>query len=506
MAVFLFPMATIRKQSIYSSIYIYAGFAIGAFNVLFLFPKFFTPEEFGLTRILMDIALILSMICTAGTLPVAMKFYPFYKHYLPREKNELPTLVLMIGTLMCVLLYIAFPLIEPIALRKFADRSPILVNHLRLVIPLTISLVALSMLEAFSWIFGKTILANFLKEFMFRIVVLLLILAWILGIVNEYAIFIEIYAYLYFIPVVILAWSLVRSRAFKLVFQRSTVTRKLSSSMVKFGGAYFLGNILNVVAKTNDTIIIASQSTGGLADAAIFTIATYLITVMDVPQRSMVSAALPQIAQAWKDKDLAKLDRLYKKTALNLLVIAAGILGVVMLNIPAFIHVLGPTYAGMSILMIILGVSKLIDLGTGMNGHILQLSRHWKIDLFTNMFFVVISIVLNYWLTRSYGILGTAVGSLIAIILFNFIRFYYIKRIYGLQPFSWRNGVTLLVAGALTFALYSIAFHDFIWVNLAIKSTLFILAFSFIVIRFNISPDITELYNMARSRFMRRRS
>ena len=55
-------MATIRKQSIYSSIYIYAGFAIGAFNVLFLFPKFFTPEEFGLTRILMDIAFILSFL------------------------------------------------------------------------------------------------------------------------------------------------------------------------------------------------------------------------------------------------------------------------------------------------------------------------------------------------------------------------------------------------------------------------------------------------------------
>jgi hypothetical protein len=35
---------------------------------------------------------------------------------------------------------------------------------------------------------------------------------------------------------------------------------------------------------------------------------------------------------------------------------------------------------------------------------------------------------------------------------------------------------------------------------------LFILAFSFIVIRFNVSPDITELYNMARSRVMRRGS
>lgn len=276
--------------------------------------------------------------------------------------------------------------------------------------------------------------------------------------------------------------------------------------MVKFGGAYFLGNILNVVAKTNDTIIIASQSTGGLADAAIFTIATYLITVMDVPQRSMVSAALPQIAQAWKDKDLARLDRLYKKTALNLLVIAAGILGVVILNIPAFIHMLGPSYGGMSMLMLILGISKLIDLGTGLNGHILQLSRHWKIDLFTNMFFVLISIILNYLLTRTYGIVGTAFGSLIAIILFNFIRFYYIKRIYGMQPFSWRNGLTLLVAGGLTFALYTIVFHDFIWINLIIKSILFVLTFAFIVIRFNISPEITELYKMAISRLWRRRS
>jgi O-antigen/teichoic acid export membrane protein len=366
--------------------------------------------------------------------------------------------------------------------------------------------VALSMLEAFSWIIGKTILSNFLKEFMFRIVVLLAILAWVLGLIKDYSVFIELYAYLYFIPIAILAWAIVRSQFFKLVFQRSTVTKKLSGAMVKFGGAYFLGNILNVVAKTNDTIIIASQSTGGLADAAIFTIATYLITVMDVPQRSLVSAALPQIAQAWKDKDLARLDRLYKKTALNLLVIAAGILGVVILNIPAFIHMLGPSYAGMSMLMLILGISKLIDLGTGLNGHILQLSRHWKIDLFTNMFFVLISIILNYFLTRTYGIVGTAFGSLIAIILFNFIRFYYIKRIYGMQPFSWRNGLTLLVAGGLTFVLHSIVFHDYIWINLIIKSVLFVLTFAFIVIRFNISPEITELYKMARSRVMQRRS
>jgi O-antigen/teichoic acid export membrane protein len=122
------------------------------------------------------------------------------------------------------------------------------------------------------------------------------------------------------------------------------------------------------------------------------------------------------------------------------------------------------------------------------------------------MFFVVASIFLNYFLTKSYGILGTAIGSFIAVVLFNFIRFFYIKKIYALQPFSWRNGLTIMVAAVMTFALYSIEFHDYIWINQALKSALFILAFAFVVIRFNISPDITELYNMARSRVMHRRS
>jgi hypothetical protein len=37
-------MGVVRKQSILSGIFIYLGFAIGAVNILILFPKYFTPE------------------------------------------------------------------------------------------------------------------------------------------------------------------------------------------------------------------------------------------------------------------------------------------------------------------------------------------------------------------------------------------------------------------------------------------------------------------------------
>ena len=152
------------------------------------------------------------------------------------------------------------------------------------------------------------------------------------------------------------------------------------------------------------------------------------------------------------------------------------------------------------ILMLLLGISKLIDLGTGLNSQILQLSKHWKIDLTTNIFFVGISIVLNFFLTRSYGILGTAVGTIISIFIYNVTRLIFIKLIYNLQPFSWKNGVTLCSAAFLTGILTYLRISDNIMINAVAASILFIFSFSFIILKFKISEDISELFIIIKER------
>lgn len=487
-------MATIRKQSIYSSIYIYAGFAFGAINVLYFFPKFFTPEQFGLTRILMDIALIFSTLCTAGMIPIALKFSPFYQHHLKKEKNDLFTLTFIIALIACVVFYLLLPYLYPIILRKFGYRSPLLTDYIQWVFPLTVGLVLFSMLEAYAWIVSKNVASNFLKEFLYRILVTVLILLWSLALIKNFTVFIGIYAFLYFVLIIILGWIIYSTHFFGITFVRSEITRKYTPLMIKFGGAYFLSAVLNILARTNDTIIIASQSTGGLKDAAIFTIATYLITLMDVPQRSMVSSATAQIAKAWRDKDMQKLDRLYKKTALTLLIVAAGIMGCVLINASLAVHYLGETYALLPFLMLVLGIGKLIELGTGLNAQILQLSKHWRIDLFTNMLFVIVSIILNYLLTKKYGMVGTAYGSVIAVFLFNFIRFVYIRKIYSLQPFSVNNAIALLIAFTLAGFCHFIKISNHLVLNHVLKTLLFISGYAYLVIRLNLSVDISDLY------------
>jgi O-antigen/teichoic acid export membrane protein len=494
-------MTTIRKQSIYSSIFIYIGFAIGAFNVLYLFPKYFTKEEFGLTRILVDIALILSTLCTAAAVPVGLKFNPYYKSHQPGKKNDLISVVILTVLLSCLLLWFAAPWIEPLIIRKFGYRSPLLVQYVRLIAPITLSYSLLILMEVFAWNSGKIIAANFMKELFYRGIVLLSILGWIAGFFSGFDQFIGVYAYLYFPPVLLLLIILQKAEPIRMTLSLSKLTKRLYPIMFKFGTAYFLSALLNIIAKTNDTLIIASQSAGGLADAAIFTIATYMITIMDVPQRSMIAAATPEIAIAWKQKDMQKLDRLYKKTALNLLIFAAGILGFVVLGTPLMIEVLGDGYAGLPFLMFTLGLGKLIDLGTGLNSQILQLSKHWKIDLFTNMLFVILSVILNYFLTRSFGISGTAVGSVVAILLYNSVRFLFIRQIYKLQPFSWRNGLVLIITTVTTGLLWLIPNYGNAWILIPLKLLVFGGVYATAIIRLNISDDISDLYKQIIIRF-----
>ena len=502
---FLFKhsMGTIRKQSIYSSIFIYGGFLIGAINVLLLFPRYFTPEEFGLTRILMDISLVFATICTAGTIPVVYKFHPFYQKYLTPKTNDLLAITLLTSLLGCIILFFCMPYLQPLIFRKFGARSPILSEYFYLAFPLTVSLVAFTMLEAFAWVVGKSVVANFMKEFMFRILASLLIVCWIFGWITDFKFFISGFSLLYVLPTVVLAYLVYKSREYGIFRKPSKVTQRLRQFILRFGTAYFLSALLNILAKTNDTLIIASQSTGGMADAAIFTIATYLITVMDVPQRSMIAPAIPQISAAWKDKDMPKLERLYQKTALNLLIIAAGILGLVIINMDLLVALLGNRYALIPTLLLILGSSKLIDLGSGLNSQILQLSKHWKIDLFTNMLFVAASILFNYILTKKFGLLGTAWGTLIAVVLFNLIRFIYIKKIYGLQPFSWKNGMAVVTAGILAAGCYLLHLSNHMVVNSIINSVIFTASFGMVMIRLNISEDINSLFQMLISRWKR---
>lgn len=483
---------------------IYAGFVFGAFNTLYLFPHFFTTEEFGLTRLLLDVSSLLAIFCTLGSTPATLKFNPFYRSYLPAQKNDLPFLTIMACIIGCVLFMIIIPENKDWIIRKFGQRSPLFVQYFSLIYPLTIGYTFWLLFESHAWSLQNTVLPNFLKEVSFRVITASLIVLFIFHIVG-FESFINLYSFLYVIPVVMLFWYLLSTKKFALHFKISSVTKRLWKQIVMFSLFVFSGQFLNILARTSDAIIISSQSAGGLADTAVFTISGYMVTLMDVPMRGIIGIASSVVAYAWKDKDMKKIEDIYKKTALNLIILGLGIWGLLMLNVHNAVGYFGAKYAMLPTLLLIMGISRLIDLGTGLNAQILLSSKYWKIDFISSMGFVLISIPLNIFLVKKYNILGAAYGNLIAICFYNIARYVFIWILFKLQPFDRKNLYALLIA-AFAFAIaFFIPAQKNIYIDAVIRSIVFITLYAFPILYFGVSEDFKQLQQIAFDRLRKRK-
>ncbi|MES1224641.1 MAG: polysaccharide biosynthesis C-terminal domain-containing protein, partial [Bacteroidota bacterium] len=384
-------------------------------------------------------------------------------------------------------------------IRKYGSRSPLFVEYFYLIFPLTISIAFLYLFEAYSWAVKRSVLPAIAKELMVRILTTGLIILVMLKVLN-FKQFINLYALIYIPPVIFLIYSLAKNGDLVFHFTISSVTKRLKSRIVVFSLFLFSGQALNILARTLDSIIISSQSSGGLQDTGIFTIATYFIALMEVPVRSMVGIAFAVLVQAWKDKNKMQVFDVYRKTALNLLVAGLGIMGVLILDMPNIILHLGPKYQPMMEVVLILGFSKLIDLGTGLNSHLLLASKHWRIEFTTNIFLVLMAGVFNYLLVRKYGIIGSAWATLISFAVYNALRFFLIWKFFRMQPFTAKNFYVLVIAGVCFFLTWLLPAIGNIYVDSFIRAVLFIALYGFGIIRFNISADIQAVYKSGLTR------
>lgn len=484
-------MGGIKRQSIQSSILISIGFAVGGINMLILAPRLLGPELLGLTRVITDAGITLATLATFGSIPVIYKFYPFYKSYLPNTKNDLPFLtgiICLIGFLIiCIGGYFSSDLIE----RKYIARAPLFVEYSYLVYPFCFFMLVFMWLESFGWSFQKSVLTNGLREVVPRILFTIITLFLAFNFLEK-NIYLLLFSLTYCIPGLILFYSLRKTNNFQFITTPSSLTRRMKGRMVNFGLFIFGAHFLNLISRTIDTFILASVSEKGLIDTAIYTIATYIVTLMEVPQRSLNSASIPVLAEAWKNKDLPKIKSIYSKSVSNLLVIALAMMALLFLNIKNLEVYLGPEFLGISSVILIIGIAKVVDLGTGANAQIIGTSSYWKVDFITNMLYTLVALPMNYFLISKYGLIGAAYSTLISIVFYNILRFGFLLLKFKLQPYSLKNLTAVLITVGTAFLALLIPRLENIYIDAVIRSIGFIILFIPLIYYFKISNELNE--------------
>lgn len=498
-------MGIVRKQSTYSTVFIYIGFAIGALNTLWLMSHFIPKAPAGLSNLLNTVCVPFAMFATLGSLNALYKFFPFYRSYLPDEKNDFPFLVILINLTGCLIFIIAAIVFKDFIARKFEANSPLFVSHYYLIFPYTICYSCLLLLEGFCWTLKKTVVANIARELIYRITNSIIILLYVFKIISIET-FLFLFTLSYLPSVFVMLFAILKDGTIRIYMTISSVTKRMYNKILVFASYHFTGMLIAIIPPAIDNSLIAGISTGGLSNVWIYSIPVFMVSVMDVPFRSMAGITTALISEAWKNKDLKKIEELYKKTSLNLLVFGMGLFGILYLCSDDLVRFLPQNsgYEVIKIYFLIKGMAKLVDLGLGMNAQILLLSKYWRTDFYTSAAFIFVNVVLDYILIKKYGVIGAAYGSSIALVFYNLMRYFYLWKLFSIQPFGPKTLTAVILAAIVFFVVHLIPYIGNLYVDTFMRAALFCSLYAFVIIYFKISEDIGAIYHTTLNKFFRK--
>jgi O-antigen/teichoic acid export membrane protein len=243
-----------------------------------------------------------------------------------------------------------------------------------------------------------------------------------------------------------------------------------------------------------------------MAQVAVYSLAQNMASIIQAPQRGIIAASMAPLSKAWKEKDKITLSRIYQRSSINQLLFAGALFGLIFLNFNDAIITLQlkPSYLTGLTVFCLLGITRLIDMGTGVNTQLIITSPSWKFEFKSGMMLLIIMLPLSYILTKKYGITGTALAQLISILLYNTLRILFLWVKYRLQPFSM-NSLRGLTVSVLSIGLLYFLFKDQTgWVFIMLRSGLFIILFFVSTWYLKLSPDLIPVVESVKKRILRK--
>jgi O-antigen/teichoic acid export membrane protein len=494
-------MSTIRRQSILSSGIVYFGFALG-FLYTYLFARFFTKAEYGLIGTFIAIANIMYSFANLGMPAFIYKFYPYYKDHLSTRKNDMLAIALTVSSLGFFLVNAAGIFFERLVVRKFGANSAELLTYYNWIFPFGFGLTMFSLLEAYTWQLKKSVLTNFLREIQWRIFTTGLVVLTIIGIIHKYDLLIKLYSFTYlFLALILLAYLLGTGKA-HLTLRLSRVTRKFRKKILALAMLVWSGGLVYNISFFFAPIVIAAVVPDGLSYAGVFLLAQNIASLIQAPQRGIISASIAPLSQAWKDKDYGKINRIYQRSSINQLVFATGMFILIWINFGDGVITfhLQKGYLDARYVFLFIGLTRIVDMGTGVNSQIISTSTFWRFDFMTGVILLVLTLPLNYILTKELGVTGPAISDLAAFSIYNFIRYLFLWKKFGMQPFSEKSVYAILL-GLLDFGICHFLFAGRFGIGwIFLRSSTFICIYLTGIVLLDLTPDLKPVWATIKKR------
>lgn len=487
-------MNLLKRQGFYNSIILYAGTALGFLNLSILFQRFLTKEEIGFFGLMTAVVLLYSQIASIGINNIILKYFPYHRTE-DKTHGGFVSFVIIWCTFNFLIFTILFIVFKDhiIAYYQSHEGSALLVKYFYIIAPMAGLTMAFTVTESLAITVFKNILSSFLREVVLRVFTAISILL-IAASVLDYGDFLNIYLATNVLIVVVLWFSLYKSKQFKI----SSITPQLKSQkkeFIRYGFFTLLSTTSFVLIQSLDTLMLSTM-TGDLGLVGIYYTFFSIAVVISLPARALGRTSLQIISQAWAENDLPKIGKIYHKTSVvQMLVGCLLFIGLVVNKNFVLTLLHKPEYAGHYDVFMVVGIAFLTDITGGVNGYIINLSKYYRYTTYFIVSTVLVCGLCNWILIPSLSMMGAAIAYLVAMVMINFLSWLFVKVKFGLQPFTKAHILIMLVSVVALAAGYYMRVIQNIWLDMCVRSILVLIVYAVPTYFLKISDDVNYTVN-----------
>lgn len=482
-------MGIVGRQGIQNAIFSYMGIALGIVNKLVLFTHILGKEKMGLEAVILSAAVMLAELSRLGSPSVLLRFYPYFNHN-KEAQRQITFFTTILYPLLGYLLFAGLILLfKDNFVHFYAEKSPLFVQYYYYVFPIWFGLMLFHGFYTFAQTQLKTVLPTALFEVGSKVFHTIAVLLFYFQLVEIEG-FLNIYCFAYLFNTLILLTYLIWLKRYQISLSWSELRGKKMRIMMKYGLYSFLSRSAYII---NDNIAVLQIASLGLEVTSVFSIASQMALMIYVPTRALSNITVPLVNKHLQSKNYPELAKLYQKASTNGLIFGLLLFVGIWVNIDDLFLLIGKNFAEGKWIFFILASGRMIDVAHGLNVIIIVCSKYYRYNLYSIVLLLIMVVIFNSIFIAKLGGIGPGIAAATAFFIYNSINTYLVWKKFQMQPFSFANVKTLLIAATAWFAAYLTPQIPNVWGNIILHSVVTGGVFFALLLYFKVSEDVTQM-------------
>jgi len=399
-------MGIVFRQSAKNSLVTVTGAVLGAL-VVWLSVKYIPKREYGFIGTFTNYAVTLSQLLLFGiNYTLVVYIHRFATD--DRKRKLLITWCFALPGALAIVAAIIYLLLRQWILRHFQLEDQPMMERYFIWLPVyTILFIYMMLYESYLGSQLKVAVAAFMREVVLRVANIALILLFAFGYVSFSALVIGT-VIIYIIPVSILLLLTFKTKGFGWSFSISGLSKIEYKELFQFTWYHFLLTASVILLGTMDALLLPLYDHKGFSISAVFRVAAFLISLLQIPYKAMTTASFTVLAKAFAENDIKKASDLFLRSSINIFIATSGMALLLCCNLQNVVAISNKEYAEIIPVFMILFIGQIINIATGMNDQVLSITNYYKFNFYLSLFLLIVLFGLIRVLVPQYSLYGAA--------------------------------------------------------------------------------------------------